>query len=262
MTAPAGSRPAGRFAGKTAVVVGASEGIGLAIAAGLVEGGAHVVLVARREDTLAEAAAKLGPSASGVAGDVADEATAARAVAHAVETHGGLDLLHYNAGTLLPGDIAGQPLDHVDRMLAVNLRGPIAFVREAAPELAKRPGAAVTLTSSATGRLPVPGLGVYGATKAALHYLVSTWAIELAPGDIRVNALCPGGTYTPSMYEAAKAIPGLEEATIATNLVKRMATPEEIARPALTLLDSAESGYVTGAVWDIDGGYQRDRRAG
>jgi NAD(P)-dependent dehydrogenase (short-subunit alcohol dehydrogenase family) len=246
-----------RFDGKVALVVGASEGIGLAIAEGLAAGGAAVVLVARREDVLASAADRLG--ASYVVGDAAHDAAADRAIAHAVETHGGLDLLVCNAGTLIPGGVSEQPMEQVDRMLAVNLRGPILFTRAAAPVMAGRPGAAELIVSSATGRGPVPGKGVYGATKAALHYLVPTWATELAPMGIRVNAICPGGTVTPAFHAAVEAIPGLEEMTVATNLIKRIATAEEIARPALTLLDEAVSGYVTGSIWDIDGGYRRDR---
>jgi NAD(P)-dependent dehydrogenase (short-subunit alcohol dehydrogenase family) len=251
-----------RFDGKTAIVTGASEGIGFAIAEGLAVEGANVVLVARREDVLQAAAAKLGSRASYVAGDVADDDTARRAVDHVVEAHGGLDLLVSNAGILIPGGVEQQPLEEVDRVIAVNLRGPIAFMGRAAPVMAGREGAAAVIVSSATGRVPVAGLGIYGATKAALHYLVSTWALELAPSDIRVNGVCPGGTHTPALQAAAKAIPGLVEATIATNLIKRIATPDEIARPVLTLLDSSISGYVIGSIWDVDGGYQRDHSGG
>ncbi|WP_046471333.1 SDR family NAD(P)-dependent oxidoreductase [Allosalinactinospora lopnorensis] len=251
-----------RFDGKTAIVTGGSEGIGFAVAEGLASGGARVVLVARREGAAAEAAEKLGPHASYVAGDVAHEETAERAVAHAVEQHGGLDLLVCNAGTLIPGAVTEQPMEQVDRTIAVNLRGTIAFMRQAAPAMGRREGAAAVLVSSATGRQPMAGMGAYGATKAALNYLVPTWAIELAPMRIRVNAVCPGGTYTPALRAATAAVPELEEATIATNLVKRIAAPEEIAGPVLTLLDDTVSGYVTGAIWDVDGGYQRDRGGG
>lgn len=245
-----------RFEGKTALVTGASEGIGFSIAEGLAAGGARVVLMARREDVLAQAVDKLGPGASYVAGDVADDQALQRAVDHAAQHDGGIDLLVSNAGTLIPGAIGQQPMDQIDTMLAVNLRGPIALLRCAAPVL--RDFAAMVLVSSATGRRTVPGLGIYGATKAALNYLVPTWATELAPRGIRVNAVCPGGTYTPALQAAAQIIPGLEEGTIKTNLVKRIAGPEEIAQPVLTLLDNAASGYVTGSIWDVDGGYQRE----
>lgn len=247
-----------RFEGKTAIVTGGSQGIGFAIAEALAAEGAHVTVVARREDILTDAVAELGPRASFIAGDVADESTAQRAVEQVKDAHGGLDLLVSNAGLLIPGPVDQQPLEEVDRAIAVNLRGPIAFMRHAVPAMAGRPGAGAVIVSSATGRVPVAGLGIYGATKAALHYLVSTWALELAPRGIRVNGVCPGGTHTPALQAAAKAIPGLEQATIATNLIKRIAAPEEIAHPVLMLLDSASTGYVTGSIWDIDGGYQRD----
>lgn len=245
-----------RFQGKTALVTGASEGIGFSIAEGLAAGGARVVLMARREDVLARAVDRLGPQSSYVVGDVADDQALQRAVDRAVEHDGGIDLLVSNVGTLIPGAIGQQPMDQIDTMLAVNLRGPIALFRSAVPVL--RDFAATVLVSSATGRRTVAGLGIYGATKAALNYLVPTWATELAPRGIRVNAICPGGTDTPALRAAAQVIPGLEEATIKTNLVKRIASSEEIAQPALTLLDNAASGYVTGSIWDVDGGYQRD----
>jgi NAD(P)-dependent dehydrogenase (short-subunit alcohol dehydrogenase family) len=245
--------------GKTALVTGASAGIGFAIAEALVTAGAQVVLTARREGPLRAAAERLGVSASWVTGDMAGPDTARHAVDHAVSRHGGLDLVVANAGVLLPGTLVQQPMVEVDRVLMVNLRGTIALMSAAAPAMAVRPDAAAVVISSAIGRLAAAGMGVYGATKAALHYLVPTWAIELAPQGIRVNAVCAGITDTPGLRAGAEAIPGLREAMIGTNLIKRIATAQEIARPVLTLLDSAVSGYITGSIWDVDGGYQRDR---
>lgn len=245
-----------RFDGKNAIVTGGSEGIGLAVAAGLAAGGARVTIVARREDVLKEAVAKLGDDASYVVGDVADEETAKRAVASVVDAHGQLDLLVSNVGVLIPGGVDAQPMEQVDLMLATNLRGPISFVKHAVPAMPA--GGAITVVSSATGKLPMAGQGIYGATKAALNYLVPTWALELAPKEIRINGVCPGGTYTPQLRAALSMLPELEQITIQTNLIKRIAEPAEIAHPVLTLLDNEVSGYVTGSIWDVDGGYQRD----
>lgn len=246
------------FTGKTAIVTGASEGIGFAIAQALVAAGASVVMTARRESVLATAVQRLGPSASGVPGDVAQADTAQRTVDHAVAVHGGVDLVVCNAAILIPGGIAQQPMTEVDRVISVNLRGTIALMNAATPELAKRENAAVVVISSSIGRKPAAGMGVYGATKAALHYLVPTWAIELAPFGVRVNCVCAGITDTPGLRAGAVHIPGLQKAMIATNLVKRIASADEIARPVLTLLDGSVSGYVTGSIWEIDGGYQLD----
>lgn len=248
-----------RFKDKTAIVTGASGGIGGAIAAGLAEGGASVVLVARREAQLSEAARRLGPRVSYVVGDASDPETADRAAAVAVERYGGLDLLVCNAGVLIAGPVAHQPIEQVDAMIGLNLRGPIAFVRAATPHLSGRPGASILMVSSATGRVPAPHVAVYGATKAALDYLTQAWAIELASVGIRVNAISPGGTYTPAFHAVAAMVPGLEDGTIATNLIKRIATPEEIASVGLMLLDARETSYVTGSIWAADGGYQRGR---
>ncbi|MEU6774708.1 SDR family oxidoreductase [Streptomyces sp. NPDC046759] len=247
------------IAGKIALVTGASEGIGASIARALVSAGASVVITARREGPLKEAADGLGPAASWVAGDMADAATAEATVAHAVARHGGLDLVVCNAGILIPGGLIEQDMAEVDRVIGVNLRGTIALMKAAAPGLTGRPGASAVVISSSIGRQPAAGMGVYGATKAALHYLVPTWATELAPRGIRVNAVCAGITDTPGLRSGAAHLPGLEQAVIGTNLIKRIATADEIAHPVLTLLDEDVSGYVTGSIWDIDGGFQRDR---
>jgi NAD(P)-dependent dehydrogenase (short-subunit alcohol dehydrogenase family) len=252
-----GSEACMRFQGKSAIVTGASEGIGFAIARALVANGAHVVLIARRELPLQKAAEWLGPLALYVVGDVADPAIADRAVAAARERHGGLDLLVNNAGLLVPGGVAQQPLEEVDRMLALNLRAPIAWVRAAVPALTGRPGAAILNLGSATGRVPSPGLAAYGATKAALQYLTETWARELAPAGIRVNCLSPGATETPALTQAMQTVPGLRERAVTTNLIKRLASADEIANAALFLLDEHQAGYATGAIWDLDGGYHK-----
>ncbi|MFD6450279.1 SDR family NAD(P)-dependent oxidoreductase [Nocardia sp. NPDC055165] len=242
-----------RFEGKTALITGSSEGIGYAIAAALVAEGAKVVLTGRREKELAEAADTLG--AAWISGDIADPDTAHHAVDHAVEQFGGLDLLVCNAGILIPGAIFAQPMAEVNRIIDVNLRGTIATVAAAVPALAKQTGSSIAVISSAIGRKPGPGTGIYGATKAALQYLVPTWASELGPRGIRVNGVCAGITETPGFRAGAEAIAGLEEGVVATNVIKRIATADEVAAPVLTLLDSAGAGFVTGSIWDIDGGY-------
>jgi len=251
-----------RFDGKSVLITGGSEGIGFAIAAGLVKEGARVLLVARREEVLAEAARKLGPNASYLAGDVASTQTAERAVEAALSRHGGLDLLVNNAGILRPGTVADLSMEDVDAMLAVNLRSAVTFTHAAVKPMSQRKGAAILMISSAVGRIPLPGMSVYGATKAAMQHLTVTWAVELAEQGIRVNCLCPGATETPAFREAAKLIPHLEPWTLANSLIKRVAPAEEVARHALTLLDEKDGGFVTGAIWDVDGGYQRGRFLG
>jgi len=248
-----------RFAGKSAVITGASEGIGFAIAAGLAKEGARVVLVARREDKLEEAVRKLGPQASYVVGDVASQDTAARAVEAAVRRHGGLDLLVNNAGILRPGAIGAMSLEDVDAMFSVNVRGTVVFTNEAVKVMSGRKGAAILNISSAAGRRPLPMISIYGATKAAVQHLTQTWAIELAARGIRVNCLCPGAIETPAFRSVADVVPGFEQAALDKSLIKRILPAEELARHALTLLDERDGGFVTGSIWDVDGGYQLNR---
>ena len=243
------------LAGKVALVSGASEGIGHATAAALVRAGARVVLTARREEPLRRAAAQWGGAASWVSGDAAEPDTARRAVDHAIDHHGGLDL----AGILIPGLLTGQSVAELDRVFAVNVRGTTALMAAAAPVLAGRPGAAAVVVTSSLARSATAGMGAYGASKAALHYLVPTWAIELAPVGIRVNAVCAGITDTPGLRAGAAAVPGMRESMTNANLIKRVADPAEVATPICTLLDDDVSGFVTGSIWDVDGGFQRDR---
>lgn len=244
---------------RNALVTGASEGIGYAVAQALVRAGANVVLTARREGPLRAAADRLGRATSWIAGDMADDATASRAVSHVTDRLGGLDMVVANAGIMIPGTLATQPIAEVDRILDVNLRGTIALMAATAPAMAERTDSAAVVITSSIGRTAAAGMGAYGATKAALHYLVPTWAIELSPQGTRVNAVCAGITDTPGLQAGAEAIPGLRDMMINTNLIKRIAVPDEVAAPVVTLLDSAVSGYVTGSIWDVDGGYMRDR---
>jgi NAD(P)-dependent dehydrogenase (short-subunit alcohol dehydrogenase family) len=247
--------------GKVVLVSGASEGIGFAIARQLADGGARVVLTARRPAQLTAAARALGRAALAVTGDISAPGAAQEAVGAALAHHGRLDGVVCNAGVFIGGPLLAQPMDEVERMLAINLRGTIGLMAAAAPALVKTPGAAAVVVSSALGRHPTPGTGIYGATKAALNHLVATWAAELAPQGVRVNAVSAGPTDTPGFRAGTRKVPRLEETMVGSSLVKRLGQPDEVARPVVTLLDNEMSGYVTGAVWDIDGGAHRDHTA-
>jgi NAD(P)-dependent dehydrogenase (short-subunit alcohol dehydrogenase family) len=244
-----------RFEGKSVIVTGGSEGIGFGIAAALVGEGARVVLVARREDKLAQAAGELGDAASYVVGDAGLSAVAEAAVKAALERHGGLDLLVNNAGLLLPGVVATQSMEEVDRMFGVNLRSAIVFVRAAMGAMRGRSGAAILNISSASGHIPSAGTGVYGAFKAGLDHLTKVWAIELAPLGIRVNGLSPGPVDTPALAQVTSIIPDLPAKSAQSTLLKRIARVEEIVRPALCMLDERDGAYVNGTIWHVDGGF-------
>lgn len=178
----------------SALITGGSSGIGLAIARMLAEEGHALTLAARRVERLEQAAAEL--DALAVAADVSREEDCSRLVAAHLERHGGLDVLVNSAGVGVGGSLADLTTKHLDLQLDVNLRGAILVTREALPALRDARGLVVNLASIA-GTLPTPGLGVYGATKAALIALTRTLAREEAGNGVRATALCPGFVDTP-----------------------------------------------------------------
>ena len=173
---------------KSALVTGGSSGIGLAIARMLKEKGYELTLVARRPEKLTSAAKELGATA--VPANVANEDECVRAVAAHAERCGTLDVLVHCAGVGVGGAFATQETKRIDLQLDVNLRGTLLVTREALPLLRAAGGLVVTLASIA-GTIPVPGLAVYGATKAALVSFTSSLNREEAEHGVRATALCP-----------------------------------------------------------------------
>ena len=247
-----------RLADKTAVVTGATEGIGSAVTRLFAREGASLVLVARRPEPGEALVAEVGPErAAFVAGDVADPATAARAVAAALERFGALDVLVNNAGV----DLSGVPLletslEQTRRLLDVNVVGALLMLQAAARAMLGHGGSIVNVTSR-LALIGLPGSAVYGASKGALQSLTRGAAVELAPHGIRVNTVAPGLTETPMIREWLEAQPDPEafrrrqEATIPQG---SFATPEEVAL-AVLYLASDESRAITGASLSVDGGY-------
>ncbi|MEV4251843.1 SDR family oxidoreductase [Spirillospora sp. NPDC049652] len=206
---------------KTALITGASKGLGRALAAALARDGWTVVVDARSADALAEAAAAIGPNAVPVPGDVADPAHRADLL-RAVEAAGGIDLLVNNASTLgttpLPR-LADQPLDEFEAAFRTNVVAPLALVQAFLPGLRERRGAILNISSDAAVK-GYPTWGGYGATKAALDQLshvlaaeepdVAVWWVD--PGDMRTDMLRASGEdadSAPPPEQAAAALLGL-----------------------------------------------------
>lgn len=243
-----------RFAGKTAIVTGASSGIGAAAARLLAAEGAAVVLGARREallNDLAEEIAGEGGRAVWLAGDVRDERYAETLVRLAVSTFGGLDAAFNNAGTL--GELGPVPEMTAARwqeVIAVNLTSAFYAAKHQIPAIKAKGGGAILFTSSFVGhRIGLPGMGAYAASKAGLIGLTQVLAAEHGPEGIRVNSLLPGGTKTPMAGDDA----AFHEFVEGIHALKRMAEAEEIAKTALFLL-SDNASFVTGSALLADGG--------
>jgi NAD(P)-dependent dehydrogenase (short-subunit alcohol dehydrogenase family) len=246
-----------RLAGKTAIVTGATEGIGAAIARLFVAEDASVVLVARRQGPGRAMVTELGDRAVFVAGDVSDPATAPAAVA-AAEALGGPDVLVNNAGLDLSGiELLDTGLEAAREVFDVNVVGALLMLQEAARAMGRRGGGSIVNVTSRTALVGLPGSVVYGATKGALESLTRGAALELAPLGIRVNNVAPGLTETPLIrrwIEAQEDPDAFRRTVTATIPQGRFAEPAEVAT-AVLYLAADESASVTGATIPVDGGY-------
>jgi NAD(P)-dependent dehydrogenase (short-subunit alcohol dehydrogenase family) len=240
----------GQLDGKTALVTGASTGIGLAAARRFVAEGARVFITGRREAELDAAARETG--ATPVAGDVSDPADLDRLFEVAAAAGTGLDVLFANAGG---GDglatIAELTPDSFDRTFGINVRGTVFTVQKALPLL--NAGASIVVTGSSSAHRGYPGFGVYSASKAALRQFVRVWAAELAPRGIRVNTLVPGPTDTPGLRGISPDDVALLKEMAGATALGRVGEPGEIAAAAL-FLATAQSSFVTGSELFADGG--------
>jgi len=247
---------------KVAIVTGASSGIGRATAKLFAQEGAKVVVGARRGELLDELVAEIGADggvAVARAGDVTDDAYAARLVETAVAEFGGLDVGFNNAGTLGPSDPAHETsIEEWDEAIAINLTANFFAVRHQVPAMLERGKGSLIFTSSFVGStVTFPGKAAYGAGKAGLVGLVKTLAVELGPQGIRANALLPGGTMTDMAKEFAPTQEALE-GVASLMALKRIAEPEELAQSALYLA-SDQSSFTTGTAMLVDGGLSINR---
>ncbi|MGC4807594.1 SDR family oxidoreductase [Micromonospora sp. DT233] len=241
-----------RFAGRVALVTGASRGIGLAVAHRLVAEGARVGLTARKPEALAEAVAALGGPAHAVAvpGKADDAAHRVEAVDRVTEAFGPVDILVNNVGiNPVHGPLVELDLAAARKILDVNLIGALGWVQAVcATGLAERGGCVVNVSSIA-GLIPAPGIAFYGVSKAALDHLTACLAVELGP-TVRVNAVAPAVVKTRF---AAALHEGREAEVVRAYPLGRLGVPLDVAG-AVAFLASADADWITGQTLVLDGG--------
>lgn len=240
------------LAGKCALVTGASRGIGAAIAITLAERGADVVLTyqhsAAAAKTVVGTIEALGRRAFAIQADSGDAIAVAASVDKAATLLGGLDILVNNAGIGPSGMLVDMPLEQINALLDVNIRGVIVASKAAIPHLTNG-GRIISIGSSAAERVSVPGMSVYAATKSALLALTRGLARELGPRGITVNIVHPGSTDT-DLNPAEGDFADVQRALTALG---RFGKPEDVAA-AVAFLASPEAGQITGTGIVVDGG--------
>ena len=238
--------------GRTALVCGASSGLGLASAEALADEGANVVLFARRAERLEEHATRLGGVA--IAGDVREDGDLERAVATALDRFGGLDILVWNGGGPPPGkaeEIDDQSLEAGYRLL---LRPAVTLVQLCLPHLEQSPAGRIVALTSLAAQEPSAHLALSNTFRPGLHGWLKTLSREVGPRGITVNCVAPGRIATPRLDELYPD--GPTEAQLEEIALRRWGTPREFG-DVVCFLASERARYVTGQTVVVDGGLKR-----
>jgi 3-oxoacyl-[acyl-carrier protein] reductase len=245
MTAP--------LTGRRALVTGGSRGIGADIVRRLADDGAAVAFTygasAAEAEKLADELRAGGATVVAIQADSADPKHVVESVDEAASTLGGLDILVNNAGVGYLADIASFPADEFERLFAINVRSVFTASQRAIPHLGEG-GRIINIGSINADRVPGPGLSVYAMTKAAVAGLTRGMARDLGPRGITVNNVQPGPVATDMNPDVGEFADSLREVMA----LGRYGQPRDIAS-VVSYLAGPEASYITGAHWDVDGGF-------
>ncbi|MBS7546195.1 SDR family NAD(P)-dependent oxidoreductase [Ancylobacter oerskovii] len=244
------------FEGRVAIVTGGGAGIGHAVARQLAERGARVLITGRRPEAVATAA-QAHPAIQGVVADAARPEAIEATVAEALRHWGRLDIVVNNAGAGQPAALAQMSAESLEAIFSTNVFGPSLLAKAALPHLRRTRGTIVNL-SSTLARKPVPGFSAYCASKAALEQLTRSWALELAPDGIRVNAVASGPVETDFLRErmgfSDEEVAAIKAREVEMIPLGRRGVPEDVARWVVALADPS-ADWITGQIIGVDGGF-------
>ncbi|OWU65442.1 MAG: oxidoreductase [Armatimonadetes bacterium Cent15-Ar3] len=239
---------------KVAIVTGSTAGIGKATAHLLAQQGATVVVTGRREAegqaVVSEITAK-GGKATSIKTDVTSATDNAHLFEQTKSQFGKIDIVFLNSGVYSFAPLAEQTEEDLTNQIDVNIKGVYFGLQQVAKHVAE--GGSVIINSSTVADFGMPGASAYSLTKGAVNTLVRTAAVELAPQKIRVNAVSPGPIWTEGMGNMTGTRENAEAAMGSMTVIGRVGEPNEIAA-GVVFLASDEASYVTGQIWNIDGG--------
>jgi NAD(P)-dependent dehydrogenase (short-subunit alcohol dehydrogenase family) len=237
-----------KLEGKTAVITGGTEGIGLATAKLFVNEGAYVFITGRRREQLDAAVNTIGTNVFGVQGDVALVGDLDRLYKTIAKVRGRIDIVFANAGLGEFVSLGAVSEEHYNKIFNINVKGTLFTVQQALPLL--NDGGSIILNGSVASLKGTAGFGVYAASKAAIRSFARTWTTDLRDRRIRSNVVSPGPIDTPlANRQSADVIARI----VSTIPMGRMGEPEEVAKVAL-FLASDDSSFVTGIELFVDGG--------
>ncbi len=239
---------------KVAIITGGNSGIGLATAKLLQAEGARVIITGRREDAVEAAVKEIGGTCKGIVSDTGNLNDITRLYEQIQQSGFKIDILFLNAGIAIFGPYETINEATFDTMVNINFKGLFFNIQKAVPLINE--GGSIVLNSSIADQKGFPNTNIYAATKAAVRSLARTLSTELLEKKIRVNAIAPGPIETPIFDKIgmpAEAVPEMKDSFADQNPMKRMGTPEEIAK-AVLFLGSDDSTYITGIDLTVDGG--------
>ena len=250
-------KPLFQLDGKIALVTGASKGIGEAMANGLAEFGAKVIVSSRKQsavDGVAEELKAKGFAATAIAANMGSTVDIRHLVTEAAAAYGGLDIIINNAATNpVFGPVQNTDEKAFDKIIDVNLKGPFELCKLAYPILRERGGGSIIHISSIGGVTPEAGIGIYSVSKAAIINLTQAMAQDWGPDQIRVNAICPGLIKT-KFSEALWNNEEILKRFLKHTPLNRAGNPDDVAGLAVFLASDA-AAYCSGGVYMVDGGY-------